>query len=565
MTSFNKLVFLLSSIVTSQACGGVLNFASTTANVSENTATLTVEVTRTGDASGTASITVSSVDGTAKSAVDFTAVSKTLNWTAGDSAKKTLDITITDNAEVNTDKTFSLKLDSVVGDTVGSESSMTVTISDYEEGKIQFESASFKLIEGQSSAVIGITRVDGSDGTVSATIASTDDTATAPSDYLSINSTVTLVSGETSKSFAIPLVDDSRGEPDESFTLNLSSPTGGAALGAQASTLVAIVDDDTNFTPDAIKISPSVSGVTQPDIIDLTANSALTPSKTYIELVNAIPALAEPGIVGSQGTDGLIEIALGDLLFYLRPTGLIRNDQRKNPAVLLERTGSISLVLGDGLLIKATTAIASISSFLEELNSIQLPKFTVSDYGNVLIQVDQGPPKYETLINGQIALVNSYYDQWNLRPYLYVSEANDVDTGLKQIPHPSLSDESLVGHWFTSGSKTMVQYFSPTALIEDELEAQIKKLGGVLAVRFIGDGVVRVDTVTAYDATDKKLIKIGVMLYPDYKVTRVPSFSSDLIGFYEHNDANGDGQVDFLMIYSTGYQQIFFNKGSTEL
>ena len=48
----------------------------------------------------------------------------------------------------------------------------------------------------------------------------------------------------TAKTVNVPILQDTADEPDETVTLTLSTPTGGATLGAQTSAVLTIADDD---------------------------------------------------------------------------------------------------------------------------------------------------------------------------------------------------------------------------------------------------------------------------------------------------------------------------------
>jgi hypothetical protein len=77
---------------------------------------------------------------------------------------------------------------------------------------------------------------------VSVTYATADGTATAGSDYTTTSGTLVFAPGETSKTIAVPIVGDTTVEPDESFTLTLSTPVN-ATLGT-ASATGTITNDD---------------------------------------------------------------------------------------------------------------------------------------------------------------------------------------------------------------------------------------------------------------------------------------------------------------------------------
>lgn len=128
-------------------------------------------------------------------------------------------------------------------------------------GTLALDNASVSFVESSAAASVTVTRSGGTSGEVSATASSSDGTATAPSDYAAVNATVTFADGESgSKSVPLTLVGDSSDEPDETFNVTLSSPTGGATLG-NATSVVTILDDDTtpltveSISPDSVPSS----------------------------------------------------------------------------------------------------------------------------------------------------------------------------------------------------------------------------------------------------------------------------------------------------------------------
>jgi hypothetical protein len=71
--------------------------------------------------------------------------------------------------------------------------------------------------------------------------ATTDGTATAGSDYTAVSGTLTFNQGEMAKAILIPITNDNVFESDETFSLKLSNPTGGATIGTPQTVAVTIV------------------------------------------------------------------------------------------------------------------------------------------------------------------------------------------------------------------------------------------------------------------------------------------------------------------------------------
>jgi hypothetical protein len=108
---------------------GTLQFSSSTYTVTEGTdPTVTITVTRTGGSTGAVAVDYATADGTATQPDDYTATNDTLNWTDGDTADKTFTVDITDDTTPELTESFSISLSGVVGATLGTPSSTTVTI-----------------------------------------------------------------------------------------------------------------------------------------------------------------------------------------------------------------------------------------------------------------------------------------------------------------------------------------------------------------------------------------------------------------------------------------------------
>ena len=204
----------------------VVTFASPTYSVDEGDA-VTVTVTRTGSG-GAARVDWITYEHTA-SRSDFVTRSGTLEWPAGDSSPRTFTIETRDDAEPENDETFTLNLIPQVGTTGGSPA--TVTIRDDERpwpGTLRPSPHSYRVDEGAGTVSITVERAFDAAGDVSVNYATSPGTATA-ADFTSVSGTLRWANGDSApKTFAIPITDDPTIERDETFSVTLSSPTGGA-------------------------------------------------------------------------------------------------------------------------------------------------------------------------------------------------------------------------------------------------------------------------------------------------------------------------------------------------
>jgi len=111
-------------------------------------------------------------------------------------------------------------------------------------GSLQFDTSSVSVDETAGAVSLTVTRVGGSDGTVTADYASADGSANAGLDYQASAGTVSLGDGITSTVVNIGILDDGDAEGDEDFSVGLANPSGGATLGSPTTTTVTIVDDE---------------------------------------------------------------------------------------------------------------------------------------------------------------------------------------------------------------------------------------------------------------------------------------------------------------------------------
>lgn len=111
-------------------------------------------------------------------------------------------------------------------------------------GTLNFSAENFSVTENGVEARILVTRSGGSSGAVSISYSTADGTALAGSDYLSASGVLNFADGVTSQNIVVPIIDDTLQEADESLTLTLANPGGGATLGWPASAVLTIVNND---------------------------------------------------------------------------------------------------------------------------------------------------------------------------------------------------------------------------------------------------------------------------------------------------------------------------------
>jgi hypothetical protein len=247
-----------------------LAFSAATYSVAESAGTATITVNRTGNSGGVVQIRAVASAGTATATADYAPTDVTLEWRNGDLTPKTFNVPIVSDGAAEGAETVNLTLSRnwCLGD-VGAQSTAVLTINDGaappppppSNGTLQLNAATYSAAEGAGNATVTITRTGGSSGAVSARLATTNGTGTAAADYTATDVILNFADGDTTaKTVNVPIVQDAADEPDETVNLTVSTPTGGATLGAQTSAVLTITDDDPTPAPPPAPPAPPGGG-----------------------------------------------------------------------------------------------------------------------------------------------------------------------------------------------------------------------------------------------------------------------------------------------------------------
>jgi uncharacterized delta-60 repeat protein len=113
-------------------------------------------------------------------------------------------------------------------------------------GLIEFSAANYVQAESASIAPVKVVRRGGTAGRVTATLRTSDGTAVTGVDYAGFNASAIFGDGDAlERSVDVGIIQDTvHSEPDKTVTLTLSQPGGCAAIGAQDTATLTIIDDD---------------------------------------------------------------------------------------------------------------------------------------------------------------------------------------------------------------------------------------------------------------------------------------------------------------------------------
>jgi hypothetical protein len=136
------------------------------------------------------------------------------------------------------------------------------------------------VVEGNSggtSLAFSVTLSASSTSTVTVGFATANGTATAGSDYVGQSGTLTFTAGQTSKAVTVTVNGDTVVEPDETFFLNLSTPSGATIADGQGQGT--ITNDDSSSLPtlsiNDVSVAEGNSGTTSARFtVTLSAASA---------------------------------------------------------------------------------------------------------------------------------------------------------------------------------------------------------------------------------------------------------------------------------------------------
>lgn len=287
---------------------GTLAFAASAYSLSETGGSVTLTVNRSGGSYGAASVSYSTANSSAAAGSDYLAASGTLSWANGDTTPRTVRITVYNDTLAEAGETLQLRLSGASGAVLGSPSIATVTINDDDapsvNGTLAFTSGSASVNEAAGTATVSVSRSLGSVGAVSVSYASSNGTAAAGSDYTATSGTLSWAAGDiASKSFTVPIGNDSSVESTETIVLSLSSPTGGAVLGTTRSQTLSIVDND--GVPGVLAIGAASYTVAENGgsiLIPITRSGGSTGGASVTYATTSSSAIAGTDFAATSGT-----------------------------------------------------------------------------------------------------------------------------------------------------------------------------------------------------------------------------------------------------------------------
>ena len=251
---------------------GRMAFTADAFEVAENAGFARVSVQRTGGTFSFVSGRIETADGTAIAGTDYATTSEFVVFSEGESGPVDIEVPIIDNLDIDGERTVLLSIVPSSPADAGTPATAVLTIRDEDadrNGVLSFTASSYVAGEAEGTVAVTVQRSDGDVGEVSVSVATSDGTAVAGSDYTSVQSVATFPDGDTDpRVLNIAINDDPDDEGDESFNVMLFDATGGAGIGSPAAVPVSIVDNDGPPPPPPTAPTLSVSAGSNELIFD---------------------------------------------------------------------------------------------------------------------------------------------------------------------------------------------------------------------------------------------------------------------------------------------------------
>lgn len=250
---------------------------------------------------------------------DYASVSGTLTFAAGNVQPNAAlpGILVVDDTIDEADETFEVEIEQVTG---GDAQDLTATAVITDDALVQMAGPGAPILEGPgATASFTVTLAEPTDHVVTVVLQTNDGTATGTGypftgDYASVSGTLVFAVGAVVPTVALPgiqVIDDTIGEADETFTLDINSVTGGDVASGNDSRVATIEDDDggaplllgepSDNTPANLGTIQSVSR----DIIDTAVG--YWAERGYDS--TAIEALRETPVYVTNLRDGMLGLA----------------------------------------------------------------------------------------------------------------------------------------------------------------------------------------------------------------------------------------------------------------
>ncbi|MBU0679582.1 MAG: lamin tail domain-containing protein [Verrucomicrobia bacterium] len=283
---------------------------------------LTFMITLSEPAGGGESINFSTDDDTALAGSDYTSIATTTLVFSGGSTAVAVEVTAFGDTAASEDETFFLNLSSPTGLVVGDSLATGTIIND--DGTSSVSIADASLPEGDAGTAdmtFTSTLSVANENDVSINYATSDGSASSGTDYTGVSSSLVFTAGATSETFFISIIGDELATTNESFTIDLSSPTNALIDDGQATGTI-INDDGTSSVSiadnamlegDSGTANLSFALEILPAAEDSASVTYSTADNTALAGTDYVAIVSTPYVFAAGDTSGVINVAvMGD-------------------------------------------------------------------------------------------------------------------------------------------------------------------------------------------------------------------------------------------------------------
>ncbi len=352
---------------------GTIGLVAATLSADEDQGVVAIELERSSGSDGMVSVLLNTANSSALAGSDYTAISnQEVSWADGESGVKSINLSLLDDDDVEENESLVVSIGTATGGASLGNSSTVITIVSEdvapmpEPGFVGFVSSGLSVDEDQGIVAIQIQRFSGSDGAVTVTLNSSDDSAIAGMDYMAItNQMVSWADGESGvRSLNLRLIDDDAAEPDETFTLTLSGITGGASLSGSVTT-VTIDSEDVSPVPvpgtiGFVSAAQSVNEDQNSPSIQLQRTLGFDGPVTVT--LNTVDGTASAGVDYSPISNQVVSWADGDQSIKTVDLSLVNDEEVELDETF---TATLSNVTGGGALGQSSSLITIVNDDLD--------------------------------------------------------------------------------------------------------------------------------------------------------------------------------------------------------
>lgn len=250
----------------------------------------TIELVRTGSTRMSSSVLFSTTtNGTAIPGLNYTPITNAVVTFAPGQTAQSIKVPVLHYPLADGDKTVGLELSSSLAALLLTPYQATLTIQDVDSapGQFRFSQTNYFVGEGDGYALVTVVRTNGRAGDVSVTALTLPGDATPGLKYVPTNYALPFASGETVKSFRVPILEEGQVEGNQTLFLLLTNAIGGTTIGGLNPVPLTIIDDDvgvsfsTNSAQNAVYITSETNTQVVIDVYRLNAPTNLVTTVSY--------------------------------------------------------------------------------------------------------------------------------------------------------------------------------------------------------------------------------------------------------------------------------------------